>query len=65
MPEPSVLFDQLERRARVMRALFYAGMASTCGGAGVLIASVLLAIVSRPFSQFGFVSTPRGRSAGP
>ena len=56
MPEPSVLFDQLERRARVIRALFYSGMAATCGGAGVLIASVLLAIVSRPFSQFGFVS---------
>ena len=49
MPEPFVFFDQLERRARTMRALFYAGVTSISGGVGVLITAILSVIISRQF----------------
>lgn len=56
MSETSMLFDQLARRARVVRGLRYAGIFSACFAGGALLTAILSAILARPVPYLAVVS---------
>lgn len=56
MFEPSVLFDQLDRRARMVRGLHYAGIFSACVAASALLAAILSAALALPITHFVLIA---------
>ncbi|TFH10326.1 MAG: hypothetical protein E4H08_03850 [Candidatus Atribacteria bacterium] len=55
MSESRMLFDQLDRRARLMRGVRYAGVLSACIAGLSLMAAATSAIVVRPISHFWLI----------